>query len=233
MATLDDFLGSTDLDDLLNARDQLSPLTPDDLERIKVIIGDWHDQQMIANLLFHPSVIPTVIGFAAIDRALRSADSPYLILAAVVGLQGVRPDDVPPEKCNEWRQILLEMIQSESDIISGRASVTMFSWFSESHAGEVLSLYPVPGATASKNILAFALARFGDLPADQYVQRIADCGVTPNMISDFNHHRVEYVDKTSNGKPGAGFMKCPLLCYIPNLCEVSIVQPKKPWWRFW
>lgn len=233
MATLDDFLRCTDLDDLLHARRELSPLTADDIRRIKSIIGDWADQQSVANLLFHPSIIPTDIRFAAIDRALRSTDTPYFALAAVVGLQSIKPADVPPETRREWRQILLGMIQSESNTLAGRASVTMFSWFSESEACELLSLYPVADDTASKNILAFALSRLGHLSADEYAQRLAACGVAPNAIAAFNDHRAEYAAKTSEGHRGAGFMKCPLMCYIPNLSEVSIGAPTKPWWRFW
>lgn len=233
MATLDEFLQCTDLDDLLRAGHELSPLTTEDCERIKTIVSDWRDQQMISNLLFHPVVIPTDTRFSAIEKALCSTNSPYLCLAAVVGLQGINPAEVSTETGNKYRQLLLGLIQSACDIIARRASVTMFSWFSESQAGAVLSLYPVNDDTASKNILAFTLTLFGDLPANEYAQRVADCGVSNSMLPKFSDYRAEYAHKSSNGTPAADFMKCPLLCHIPNLCQVSVAPLKKQSWRFW
>jgi hypothetical protein len=233
MTTLDDFLQATDLDDLLRAKHKLSPITADDASCIKSIISEWRNQQLVANLLFYPCVMPIDIRFTAIDRALRSSNTPYLTLAAVVGLQEIKPTDVPTKIREEWGQVLLEMIQSESEIFAGRTSVTMFSWFAESNAAEFLSLYPVIDETASKNILAFALSLFGDLPADEYTQCIRNCGVAPNVLAAFKDYHASYVAKISNGQVDAGFMKCPLLSYLPNLSEVSISVPTKPWWKFW
>jgi hypothetical protein len=146
MATLDEFLQATDLDALLSLRHELSPLTASDADRIESIIRDWDDYQQIANLLLHPSVMPAQCRFAAIDRALGSDDSPYLTLAAVVGLQSVDPLAVPAEHRSQLRNKLLRCIQSESETLAGRASVTMFRWFSESEAASVVSLYPIPDA---------------------------------------------------------------------------------------
>jgi hypothetical protein len=230
---LDDFLHATDLDDLLKARQNVSHLTVDETNRIKSIINEWQDQQSIANLLFHPTVIPAEFRIAAVDRALHSVEAPYFALAAVVGLQGTDPTEVPQHTRDKWQHVLLDMIQSESDVIAGRASTTMFSWFQEQDAGKVLSLYPVPDETASKNILSFALSLYGDLSTSEFDQRLTSFGLSTNARDAFNSRHAEYLSKTSTGQPGAGFMKCPLLCYIPNMSEVPASAPAKPWWKFW
>jgi len=58
MTALTHFLASVDLDELLEAHRQVTPLSPEDASRIAGIVDKWNDLQAIANLLFYPDVLP-------------------------------------------------------------------------------------------------------------------------------------------------------------------------------
>ncbi len=235
MSALDTFLKTNDLDDLIRARHDISTLTSDESAQVESIIRDWIDPQAVSNLLFYSSLIPADSRFQAIDRGLHSYDAPYFALAATVGLQGIKPDEVPQDRRDEWIRLLLVLVQSESYVLAGRASVTIFSWLTESEPADLLSLYPVPDETASKNIVAYGIARFGDLPAAEFVQRLSQSGVPDAAITVFEDAYQEYHQRKSNGEPVAELVKCPLLCYIPNMSDVSSESEIKhnPWWKFW
>ena len=233
MASLDTFLTATDLDDLLDASHDLDPLSPDGIARIESILANWSDHQAVANLLFHPRVIPSDVRNQAISRGLKSEDPRYHSLAAVVGLQGVDPTDVPESMREEWRREIINMLRSDYEVIAARASVTMFSWFQGDAATRIISLYPVSNKTASSNILALGLSAYGDRPKDEFARRIAACDIGPREAKSFMKLYAKSKKKTAGGELGAAFMTCPLLCYIPNFCEISAAPRRKAWWRFW
>jgi hypothetical protein len=50
VAPRDAFLAAEDLDDLLQKRQEISSLTPDESERVRSVIRDWSDHQAVAKL---------------------------------------------------------------------------------------------------------------------------------------------------------------------------------------
>jgi hypothetical protein len=229
MSTVERFLEAVDLDDLLRARDEISTLSLEERSRVEQILNAWTDHQAVSNLLFHPTVIPDELRFAAIDRGMHSYDASYLALAATVGLQSIEPCSVADEFRERWRRSLVSMMQSNESVLAGRASVTAFSWFKD-HAVELFSLYPVADQTACRNILAFALAAFGDLDRHEFASQIRSCGVPPDAMTDFTDVHDEYWQKKNRGIAGVGFMKLPIYCYIPNLaqCAVDSTEAGRP-----
>jgi hypothetical protein len=214
MASLDELLRAKDLDDLLRLRGQLSELTRQEQGRVTGIMSEWQDGQAVSNLLFYPSLIPELVRCNSIDRALCSPEQPYFALAAVVGLQSVEPDKVAVDVRKRWVTSLLEFVRSDGQVLSSRASVTIWSWLGDGQLEEFVASYPVPDETATKNIVAFSLSRFGQLTRTEYTERLRSCGLgffkRRRMVRRFD----EYQRKKDSG--GAVFMTMPLLSFIPN-----------------
>jgi hypothetical protein len=213
------------------------------------VIQDWRDRQAVANLLFHPDVMPASVRFEALDRALHSCDIPYFILAATVGLQGVPFAEIPSDKRAAWIQRLLGLVQSTWKAQAGRASVTLASWLEGAAASDILaalvSLYPVPDEGASRNIVAMVLATWGDWPEDEFGRQLSELRVSGATATAFRHAHEEYTRKKAQDVFRAMIMKTPALSYIPNLCDGAVgnvrgaeLEPaggitRKPWWQFW
>jgi hypothetical protein len=249
VTSLEAFLRAEDLDVLLRARGDIASMTSEQLACVVSVIKDWSDRQAVANLLFHPDVMPTSVRFEALDRGLHSRDVPYFVLAATVGLQGVPLADVPNDKRAAWIQILLGLVRSTSRVLAGRASVTLASWLEGAGTSDILaelvSLYPVPDEGACRNIVAVVLATCGDLPADEFARRLVEWRVSSATATALRNAHKEYIAKKAQDEFRAMLMKAPALDYIPNLSDgefgnvrVGDLEPaggvtKKPWWQFW
>ena len=219
MALLEDFLKAADLDDLLKIRQRLAPPGPTEIHYIADVLCEWTDGQAISNLLFYPDLIPEPVRISSIDRALKAIDQPYFILAAVVGLQSIDPESILPETRQRWVSTLLKIVRSDAGVISSRASVTVWSWLRDGEAQEFIRSYPVPDETASKNIIAFVLSKFGELALSEYRARLRESGVGYLKRRHFVRRFEEYQQKRN--EPGAAFMALPLLSYIPNYGNVQ------------
>jgi hypothetical protein len=71
---------------------------------------------------------------------------------------------------------MLAMVRTDANVLSSRASVTLWNWIGEDWKRLVRS-FPVPDETTSKNIVAFAVSRFGDLPRREFIQALKECGI--------------------------------------------------------
>jgi len=243
---LDRFLTAIDLDDLLRTRDEISSLTPEETTRIVSVVRDWKDRQAVANLMFHPDLMPRDVRFEAIDRALHSTEVPYFTLAATVGLQNIALDEVPDEKRTAWGHVLLALIQSKSTVLAGRASVTLCAWSrSPDILPQLVSLYPVPDEGACRNIVAAVLDSCGDLSTEEFERRLSEWRGSDSATTALRRAHAEYTEKKGRDALRAMIMKAPSLAYIPNLSEgvtdnarwseVETLETtaRKAWWRFW
>lgn len=249
MTKLNGFLAATDLDDLLRARNEIAALTSEESTRIVSVLRAWNDHQAVANLLFHPDLIPAEIRFEALDRALHSEDVPYLTLAATVGLQGMSMDDVPSDKRAAWGQMLLAFIQSKSTVLSSRASVTLCAWSRGVVTSDIppmlASLYPVLDEGVCRNIVAAVLENCGDCLPQEFDQRLSNWRVSEPTRAALRRAHANYTELKGRDTLRAMIMKAPVHAYIPNLSEVMIDNAqsatvrtgsppaRKPWWRFW
>lgn len=222
---LESFLKAGDLDELLHLRGDISRLTPEESSRIASIIHDWTDRQAIANLLFHPDLIPADVRFEALDRALRSNEVPYFVLAASVGLQQVSPDDVPADKRIVWVQTLLRLVRSQSPVLAGRASVTLYEWMRGIKGPDVMpelvSSHPVADEGACRNIAAAVLARYGELSPADFDRRLTEWRVSDAARTALRRAHDEYCHLKTHDAFRARLLTMPALAYIPNLSEID------------
>jgi hypothetical protein len=224
MASIDDFLKATDLDDLLKIRRQIGGLSADDASRVTSILREWKDGQAVFNLLIHSSLVPEEIRCEIIDRALHDVENPYFALAAVVGLNGIKPETVESVRRKRWVSRLLVFVRSNSGVLSERSSVTIRSWLKDDDdIKDFVCSYPVPNETASKNILSFTLERFGKLTRQEYSHQLQSYGLGFWKRRPFLSQFAKYTRKKKDGS--AIFMTTPLLAYIPNYKPVSRSQP--------
>jgi len=219
MVSLDDFLKAKDLDDLLKIRGQIGGLTADEMKRVADILQEWQDGQAVSNLLFHPSLIPEHMRYDSIDRALRSIEKPYFTLAAVVALRSIDPGTVSLDVRKRWVSRLLEFVRLDGGTLSSRASVTIWSWLRDDDIQKFVRAYPVPDETATENIIAFTISRFGHLTRPEYRERLRLYSLGFWKRRPFLRRFDEYCQKKDAG--GAVFMTMPLLSYIPNYGSVK------------
>jgi hypothetical protein len=86
---LEAFLHTKDLDDLQQARQRLGRVGKRDSQAAQSVLEQWADHQAVANVLFHPDLLPRPLEMRYLMKALEETDMPYFKLAAVVGLQGL------------------------------------------------------------------------------------------------------------------------------------------------
>ena len=226
VTSLEAFLKARDLDELLRVRRDISSLTSEEASRVASLVRDWTDRQAVANLLFYPDLIPATLRFEALNRALHSTDIPYLVLAATVGLQQIVLDEIPADRRAAWVQALLRFVQSKSNVLAGRASVTLYSWIHSPMAPdilpELLSLYPVPDEGACRNIVAAVLTECGDWSEDEFAQRLADWHVSNSARTTLRRAHEEYREAKAHDEFRALIMRSPVFAYIPNLSESAL-----------
>jgi hypothetical protein len=226
VTTLEEFLRATELDDLLRIRGNISSLTSEETVRVESVIHWWTDRQAVANLLFHPDLMPVSIRFEALDRALQSNDVPYFILAATVGLQQIAPQEIPLDKRTRWRQILLTSVRSALPTLANRASVVLYSWTRDVMATdilpELLSLYPVADEGACRNIVAALLARCGELSVDEFHSRLLAWRLSDSARTSFQSAYDEYENLKTSDAFRARLLTMPSFAYIPNLVESGV-----------
>jgi len=220
---LDTFLRAQDLDVLGKVRHQLHSLTESETARLARVITGWKDPQAVANLLFHPEVIPEDLRFGALARALRSTDVPYFQLAATVGMQGMPQTSVPEEHRQSFADSLVGFLGSRTNVLASRASVTLFGWSQEQASDDLLirmlAAVSVEDDTLSRNVFAAVLARHGKDTPQEFEGHTAQWDIPqPARTALLASHR-EYLELTARGERRGKFMTSPLFSYIPNLSE--------------
>jgi len=181
------------------------------------VLDKWEDEQAVYNLLIHSSLIPEEHLMAAVDRALFSREQNYFVLAALVGLQGTDPAEIPDPFHTKWRARLLELVRSEEGVVGSRASVTIANWLDEDNYKDYIGIYPAANETASRNIIRFTLSEFGDLPRAEFNSLLERCRldapVRDELLGEYDRYHAEIKEK------GHSSLQWQLYSYIPNLVE--------------
>jgi hypothetical protein len=243
MTTLDQFLSTTDLDDLLSAYRAMESLSPKDVASIERVIVEWRDHQAVANLLFYPQMIPEPTRLQAVDRALRSDDYPYLQLAATVGLQGLDYQDLPAERRSAWLASLAAFLDSSATVLASRASVVLYGWAVEGDelaARAIGDRYPVADHNISRNMLAALLFLYGAHSGDDLTRRLQEWQIPEDRRGLILKAHEEHVKLAAEDTRAAEWQTYPLFSYIPNLTEseqyglTGVAAPRqRVWWRLW
>src|SRR5262245_48765771 len=154
------FLTTEDLDDLLNARQAIKALDAADTAAVRSVLEQWHPPQAVANLLIHPDLVPEDVRLAALFRGLDDQKTPYLGLAAIVGLGG--EEKLSAEDRKRVAARLLTVIRVTGDVRAERASVTLMSHAREADAPQLIALLGHSNKTVRHNLWAWLFHAFKD-----------------------------------------------------------------------
>ncbi len=164
-------LAATDETSLLRARADIG--NADllvEMETERVLGSVWETSaRAVANVLFHPSLIRRSDRLTCLFRALEQREDTYLVLAAVVGLQAIDPDELdgpwPGGKRETHRQKwppprkralegLLEVIRLDPGVVAERASVTLGHMLrDDAEADQLVPLLDHENETVRHNLL--------------------------------------------------------------------------------
>jgi hypothetical protein len=217
-ATFDAFLKAEDLDDLLKLRGQIRELTDEEEKTALVVLESWSDQQAVANLLFHPSLIPSARREHFILKALGDLDNPYFVLAAVVNAGCLAGEKTSAKTCSEIKEHLLAYCQNYNDVIGQRASVSLRSFLSKTDLLALLPLLRVRNDVIRENIIGWITQVWGGLARDKMSAEFKALG-----LSWFQRRSVAKSLEQFSGKRSSlieTLRTTPVLSYIPNLKEV-------------
>jgi hypothetical protein len=225
---LERFLAASTPDELSRTRVRLTGLTPDEVSRISRVILGWKESRAVANLLFCPGLIELSLRVYAIDRALRETDAPFLTLAAIVGLQSIRIDEIEPGRRRTWGGLLLERVRAEQAVVANRASVTLHGWSTQPGTSDLLSryaaLYPVQHPDVCRNIIGTVLAVIGSSSSVEFEEALGRWELSPVAVSALRNAHADYLyARTSDGLQ-AMLMRSPLIAPIPPLDSFAVPQ---------
>jgi hypothetical protein len=217
-ARLDRFLAATDLDELTRAAAEVGSLDPAEAAVAQRIATEGAPAQALSNLLMHPRVIQSPARLAALSRALDQTESPYFVLAAVVGLQSVGREELEEPTWLRLRDLLMSVLALSDGVIAERASVTLFQL---ARPTDSLVLVPYGGhanPVVRRNTLAMLL-KVGDYgQATKLGRELATDGTLPPEVA------AEVLEVTGSGEGMSAAtapesLRAPLLTRIPSYVE--------------
>ncbi|MEK7469535.1 MAG: hypothetical protein AAB074_19355 [Planctomycetota bacterium] len=234
-------LAAEDLDDLLAAAGRVPELSESDQQAARAIVTSWSPLQALANLLFHPRLIPEDSRLPAIFRALDQSPPDYFTLAAAVGVQSMRPTGHSPLVRQHVAETLSRLTMHAADVIAARAEYTLENFLEPSRLEDAILLLRTPCETARHNLVAW-LARATKSRGREVVAAVEaskDIGFRLRWSVSRKLHA-----HLSRPKKGFQSQEMPLLTYIPNLNEACVPGcaprlspsrrlPDAPWWKFW
>ncbi len=213
------FLQIKDLEVLDDVYKKLGKLAQEDIAYVNKILSQWDDQQALANLLFYPDLITVNLREEVILRALTDENMPYVMLAAVVGLETLGAKGLSADWKETMVDRLVELIRSNSDVISARASVTIWEYLDDNNYAKFLHLYPVKDKLVDKNIMAFTLIKFDDVTRRIFKKNLKKISLKWRRRRRF----LKRFKKFKQQKKGGDwvFMQAPLYENLPNLKDVD------------
>lgn len=207
------FLTAEDLDDVGDARNKIKELTADDRADVHSILAQWQDAQAVSNLLLHPDLIPEDVRLASLFRGLAEKRVAYYNLAAVVGFQEIKSENLSNEERDRVVSEMVAIMRKTTDARAARASLSIENFFTEKDAPQVLALVDHGEDTVRKNLRALLFNKFKHRDIEAFTAVVGQSGLEPEakgrIIAEF---------KASQAKPtnlGA------LFAYIPNLREFN------------
>jgi hypothetical protein len=215
---LEAFLAAEDLDELLNARQEIAVLDAEDEAVVRSVLEHWRNVQAISNLLFHPTLIPEDVRLASLFRGLAERRVVYFVLASVVGFQDIRPDQLSAEDRRRVTSDLLAVIRETDNIVAQRASVSFQGFAGESDAPQVFALLEHPDKTVRHNLRAWLFSTFKDQGVEAFNATARGSGLTEQAKRQVIAEFAEFMTGPPEGSKNLVF---PLYGYIPNLRDVG------------
>jgi hypothetical protein len=215
---LQEFLAAEDLDDLLSRRHMITALGREDDAAVRAILEQWSNPQAVANLLFHPTLIPEDIRLTVLFQGLYERRVIYYVLAAVVGFQSVDPAQLAAPDRERVVTELLALIRDRSDILAHRASVSFQAFAGPAEAPRVFALMGHPDKTVRHNLRAWLFRTFQTAGVEQFTAASRRSGIGEDVHRQLVGEFAEFL-----ANPPQAF-KSPLFAlygYIPNLRDIE------------
>jgi len=214
-----EFLKTKHIDVLNQSFTELSSLTERDHQLILKVLIEWKSEQAIANLLYYPRLIPEEKRYDILMQALQAEDTPYYMLAAVVGVQTLNRKQFNSALRTKFALQLMEIIKADADIIASRASVVIWDLLDERSFPLYLQLHPVRSASANKNIMALALQKFKDLDKKKFKETLKKTNLSWSKRRKFISRYKKFLKGKKAGQDI--FMLAPVYDDIPNLSDID------------
>jgi hypothetical protein len=159
---LDVFLRARSVDEVAALAPDLGVLSPEDELRVREVLDARVDEQAVANLLMEPAVLPRDRRVSAILDHLRGDPDSYLALAAVVGADQLRDDELVERQDAEIAAALVDLIDGGAPTPTAqRASVALVRYGRSTPFEELVELLDSGDDVVHHNVLAAIVATVG------------------------------------------------------------------------
>ncbi|RIJ71080.1 hypothetical protein D1871_15840 [Nakamurella silvestris] len=211
-AAVGDFLGTGDLDFAADSAERVDPEDPAVRSVVVGVLHAWANRQAVANLLFHPSLIPVSERAPAMLRALGGNDG-YLRLAAATGL--AQADDWAEQEREQLVAALAAAIGGSDGVTANRAAESLAPLFEPEEAAAVFPLLDHPSPVVRHHLFRALFRMYGSQGMKA-------------LLADRSFLVPEYAVQlrrrlTAAGfdllEPDGGSPRPPALEYLPNLAE--------------
>jgi hypothetical protein len=210
------FLSAEDLDDALRARHAIHALEEDDQWAVEEILFSGTPPQAVANLLLHPSLIPSHVRVDILRKNLREPSRPYFALAASVGVQEIDPRRLLEADRAGLVEDLWAALEKHPRV-SGRALISLLGFLRSRDAEDVAELLDHADSSVRHNALAWLIRQLGSDDLDQWIAFANEIGLTEETL----RVTLEKLDEHNGKKNHGGHSNLNLFVapYIPSLSE--------------
>lgn len=217
-AKLKSFLEAKDLDVLQLTKDKLGKLEEKDIMLIGSILTKWEPSLALSNLLFSPSILPLDLQNKAILKGIGDQQNQYIVLAAIVGLQELNPQNFSDEEREMIVNSLLDIIKKYQNALADRASVSILPFLDEGKIGKVISLLSNTSKTVRHNLLGWLFQIVAHGSYAEFRGKLGQKRVPPKIRKKIEKELERDEQAANSGMPSP--LTLPLYSYIPMQNEM-------------
>jgi len=213
---LEAFLSAEDLDEILRARHAIHALEEDDQWAVEEILFKGSPPQAVANLLLHPSLIPSHVRVDILRKNLRAPSRPFFALAASVGVQEIDPRRLLEVDRNGLTEDLWAALERDPRV-SGRALLSLLGLLRPRDAGKVAQLLDHTDPSVRHNALAWLIRLLGSDDLEKWEAFANEVGLPDETLGAVVEKLEEHNGKKNQG--GQSNLNLFVAPYIPNMSE--------------
>jgi hypothetical protein len=225
---LEAFLHAPDLDTLATTFEALGPVTDADQAAVAAELNEWRNPRVVANALFHPSVMPR-------DQTMRYLLAgfqdlhPYLPLAAAVGLRELGPTFFLDWHRAQFVDVLVEALGGPAVDLRRQASISLVQMINEDEIGKIEPWLNDEDPMVRHNVMVAHVTALGPERAAIAFRRVLD----ERRLSDASvaalraaADEAAALDGPADEKLWSGSLGAPTLSYIPDFDEMDSEPPR-------
>jgi hypothetical protein len=210
------FLSAEDLDEALRARHAIHALEEDDQWTVEEILFGETPPQAVANLLLHPSLIPSHVRIDILRKNLRDPSRPYFALAASVGVQEIDPRRLlEADRAGLVKDLWAALHRDPR--VSGRALISLLGFLRPRDAETVAELLDHDDSSVRHNALAWLIRHLGSDDLAEWRAFANEIGLAEETLGATLERLEEYNGKKNHG--GHSNLNLFVAPYIPSLSE--------------